>query len=229
VAAGAIPFTCQGNENGLTIDGGETLGYEIAGALRTAGVTPDRLFIQVGGGALASATAQALRNAVALGVLPRMPRIHAVQTAGCAPLARAWEKVRDRIAAAAGWPADADAIERMRERAAAPLVRDALRHAATHRSEFMWPWESEPASLARGILDDETYDWLAIVAATIASGGWPIVVPEPRIAEAHRLAVERTGIAVSPTGSAGLAGLMELAGRSRVGAGETVAVVFSGR
>ena len=26
---GAVPFTCQGNENGLAIEGGETLGYEI--------------------------------------------------------------------------------------------------------------------------------------------------------------------------------------------------------
>jgi len=27
----------------------------------------------------------------------------------------------------------------------------------------MWPWEETPRSVAHGILDDETYDWLAIV------------------------------------------------------------------
>ena len=30
LAAGAIPFTCQGNLNGLAIEGGETLGFELA-------------------------------------------------------------------------------------------------------------------------------------------------------------------------------------------------------
>ena len=33
IADGALPFTCQGNENGLAIEGGETLGYEMAAAL----------------------------------------------------------------------------------------------------------------------------------------------------------------------------------------------------
>ena len=28
---GAIAFTCQGNENGFAIEGGLTLGYELAG------------------------------------------------------------------------------------------------------------------------------------------------------------------------------------------------------
>ena len=30
LAAGALPFTCQGNENGLAIEGGETIAYEMA-------------------------------------------------------------------------------------------------------------------------------------------------------------------------------------------------------
>ena len=33
LAAGAVPFTCQGNENGLAIEGGETIAYEIASHL----------------------------------------------------------------------------------------------------------------------------------------------------------------------------------------------------
>ena len=34
---GAIPFTCQGSDNGLTIEGGETLGYEMAADLLSSG------------------------------------------------------------------------------------------------------------------------------------------------------------------------------------------------
>ena len=47
----------------------------------------------------------------------------------------------------------------------------ALADAARHRSAFMWPWETEPRSVAHGILDDETYDWLAVVRAMLATGG----------------------------------------------------------
>ena len=46
VAAGAIPFSCQGPDNGLTVDGGRTLGYELA----DAHVPLDHLVVQVGGG-----------------------------------------------------------------------------------------------------------------------------------------------------------------------------------
>jgi threonine dehydratase len=88
----------------------------------------------------------------------------------------------------------------------------------------MTPWD-DPRSEADGILDDETYDWLGVFEAMRRSGGRPLVVPEQAIAEAHDLA-RRTGIPVSATGSAGLAGLLTDAGRPEPG--ERVVVVFSG-
>jgi len=51
VARGALPFTCQGNENGLVIEGGQTLGWELASQLAARGTVLDHIFIQVGGGA----------------------------------------------------------------------------------------------------------------------------------------------------------------------------------
>ena len=63
---------------------------------------------------------------------------------------------------------------------------DALAEIAHQRSRFMWPWETEPRSVADGILDDETYDWLAVVRAMLASGGRPIVVDEATLVEAER-------------------------------------------
>ncbi len=138
--------------------------------------------------------AKLLSVAAAAGLLAAPPRLFAVQTAGCAPLARAWERL--------------DAV---------PLAE-----AARSRSRFMWPWETTPASLAHGILDDETYDWWSVAEAMRATGGRAIVVDEGAIGRARELAVRLTGIAVSATGTAGLAGALATRPPGRV------AVVFSG-
>ena len=172
----------------------------------------DQLVIQVGGGALASACIEALGEAALLGSLARVPRYHAVQTMGARPLQRAFEGVAARLPAGAGLPE----------------VRAALSYAATHRSEFMWPWEEEPASIAHGILDDETYDWLAVVEGMLVSGGGPVVVSEDLRARANALAVDATHIDVDPTGSSGLAGLLALRDQGAIGDHERVGILLTG-
>ncbi|MGK0274391.1 MAG: threonine synthase [Ilumatobacter sp.] len=186
VAAGAIPFTVQGPENALCLDGGRTLGWEIG--TQFTGKRIDRLFIQVGGGAFATAASQGLDSIH--GTVP----LHAVQAAGCAPLERAWNRSigTDRVAEV--W------------------------------AEAMTVWEN-PSSLADGILDDETYDWVGVVEAMRRNGGFPVVAPEAEIEEAHRLARE-AGYNVSPTGSAGLAGLLVI--RDEIAPNEQIVVVLSG-
>ena len=89
----------------------------------------------------------------------RAPILDTVQARGGAPLARAYERVLADLGLVAGTPADPD------------VVHDGLRRVADHRSRYMWPWETEPASVAHGILDDETYDWLAVVRAMLVTGG----------------------------------------------------------
>ena len=190
VADGAIPFGVQGPENALCLDGGRTILWEIIDEL---GAALDRVFVQVGGGALAASVGL---GCVAAGLYPK---VHAVQAAGCAPLARAWERSR-------GF---------------------ALGDAPLHWRECMWPWESEPVSRATGILDDETYDWVGVVGAMERSGGSPVVVTEDLIARANDLGRETTGIDVDHTGTAGLAGL--LAVRDQISDDERVVVLFTGR
>jgi threonine dehydratase len=207
LAQGALPFCCQGNENGLAIDGGQTLVLETLGA----GAPPlDHLVVQVGGGALASACVQAYARAQARGLVRRAPRVHVVQTQGAAPLARAWKRVLQRMAERAE-PADA-----------------ALTYAAGHRSQFMWPWEEPPHSVASGILDDETYDWLAVLRGVAATGGSSVVVDEDTLQQAHRLAYENTAVRPSHTGSAGLAGLLQLQRQGGVAPGARVGVLLTG-
>jgi threonine synthase len=209
---GALPFTTQGNENGLTIEGGETLGYELATELAGLPGGLDHLIIQVGGGALASSCIQALREAAELGTLDRLPRIHTVQTSGAHPLERAYHRVRALLPDEPG-PA---------------AVRQAMAKATVHRSTFMQAWEEEPKSVATGILDDETYDWRAVVEGMLMTGGRPLVVSEDLLLEANRLAVSKTGIRVDPTGSSGLAGLLEMRHSGTIRDHDRVAVLFTG-
>jgi len=203
VDAGAVPFCCQGSDNGLTIEGGETIGFEIISDLLSSERRLDRLFVQVGGGALASACVAAFRDA-----RKPVPRLHAVQTLGGHPLQRAYQRVLDRLKKES--------------------IDDALKYAATHRSEFMWPWETEPKSIAHGILDDETYDWLAIVRAMIETGGHPVIVDEATLKEANAIARKRTGIDVDPTGSSGLAGALAMHEAGALPTHESIGVIFSG-
>jgi threonine synthase len=160
--------------------------------------------------------------------------LHAVQTEGAHPIARAYERLAGRIRRQALPPGAARSKDEEEfaalaaEHADSPGVAEALAYAATHRSEFMWPWETEPRSIASGILDDETYDWLAVLRGMIRSGGYPVVVSEELLREANETAVGATGIAVDETGSAGLAGLLAVQRGGRIGRSEQIAVLFTG-
>ena len=238
IAAGALPFCVQGNENGLTIEGGMTLGWELASDMAAASLEPSRLFVQVGGGALASATVQALRGARALGATRTRPRLHAVQTLGAWPLRRAWARVRDSALARLGRPAlpeaddpalDAEAAATLAAPGAREAVRGALAEARAHRSRYMWAWEEPPHSVAHGILDDETYDWFTIVEDTLESGGWPVTVDEATLLSARDLAQGPGQIPADATGAAALAGLVALRRAGSVDPAESVVVLVTGR
>ncbi len=209
----AVAFCCQGTISPETFDGGRTIAWEILEQFVAAtGAEPaviDRVFVQVGGGALATSVHLGMATMAEQGMLALPPALYAVQSAGAAPLARAYEHVR------------ALATERG--------IDAALRDASAHPDQFMWPWESEPRSIATGILDDFTYDWFPIVAAMFRNGGEPVVVDEATLIEANKLAREHTGINVDHTGTAGLAGLMQTLRANRGSwQGENIVVLFTG-
>jgi len=212
IVAGALPFCCQGPDCGLNIDGGRTLGYELIAACLEQDIALDHLFSQVGGGALASATSQAFEDAAQLGVLAGSgPRIHAIQAVGNAPLLRAYESLETELTVPG------------------KTLRKVLEDAASRRSAFMRPWDTEPRSIATGILDDETYDWLAILRNVFQSGGTVEAVGNDELARARDLGAETTGIDVGPTGAAGLAGLLHVEKLGGVlSSTETSAVLFTG-
>ena len=190
VANGAIAFGVQGTENAWCLDGGRTIGWEMTEEL---GHLMDRIFIQVGGGAFAACVGASLRSA---GV---HPKLHAVQTEGCAPLARAWENA---------------------------LATGGARNAGPRWNECMWPWETTPVSIADGILDDETYDWIGVLDSMADTGGGPVVVSEQHVMQAYEWAHSLTSVNVSATGVAGLAGVLAM--RGDIANDERVVVVMSG-
>ncbi len=187
VDAGARAFSVQGTDTPTTFDGGRTLGWELGEQLPEV----DALYIQVGGGALATAVSLAYPE----------PRLHPVQSEGCAPLRRAWDLLAPDF--------DFDA-------------------AAADPDRYMWAWD-DPQSFATGILDDITYDWIPLLQRTVETGGEPIVAEEALIERAYALAHEHTDIPVCSTGTAGFAGLMQ-APPSRTSSGfpERVVLLFTG-
>ena len=188
---GSIPFSVQGPENALCLDGGRTIGWEMAQQFAQENIASlDAVFVQVGGGAFAASVSRGLSEA---GI--NAPLV-AVQTEGCAPLSRAWNT------------AQSDA------------------NPAQHWTKHMWAWENEPVSLADGILDDETYDWVADIAQIQRTSGRVVVASELQVVEASSIAPQTTSIDASPTGTAGVAGLLSI--RAELSSTARVAVVLSG-
>ena len=128
--------------------------------------------------------------------LPAMPTVHTVQPVGNGPLGRAFDRICE-----GGSSHVADETQRL-------AVMNA---AANSRDKFMFPWEN-PHSIAGGILDDETYDWLALCDGMLQTGGTSHAVDDDIICQAKAFATGSFNVPVCHTGSAGLAGLVQSKG-----------------
>ena len=203
---GALPFGCQGTENIWTIDGGKTLGFEMSTQLNRYDLEPDRLLVQVGGGALASSTMQALTDAKNFGILKNRPSLNTVQASGCSPLLIAFNQISD-----------------------SDNPSEALSEAISNPLKYMQPWEN-PSSAATGILDDITYDWLPLVWDMLFedNNGGPICASEKDILLAKNLVADHTEISASFTGTAGLAGLLAAKRDGCIDSDDSVVILLTG-
>ena len=216
VERGAVPFSVQATITPTTIDGGRTLGWELAEQLSRARVAGKlALFIQVGGGALAASTWRGLRDGIDQQWLDVEPVLHTVQTEAAAPLNRAWRRVMSEMDSQPPLDQD-DAIDL------------AIGAAREEPDRFMWAWEEVGSTAASGIVDDVTHDWLPVMEAMLRSEGQAKVVSEEMITRANQIARTHTGIDVGHTGSAGLAGLMDPAVSEFLDRGQNVVVLFTG-
>ena len=232
VASGAIPFCCQGTEAPGTFDGGVVLGHEIVADLEHRQIEVDHVFIQVGGVALMSAVWRGM-SAGCSDLKRRRPRFHSVQTLGGYPLVRGWRIAIDDVAARLGTGMGGAVEPRVAvEIASGPSAAEA-RAAAYRRMDeepecYMWAWHNVPKSIASGILDDETYDFVDCVKAMIDTGGVALAVAEQTLRDARDLTEDEVETPISYTGAAGLAGLLAAHELGIVRAGDKALVILSG-
>ncbi len=156
-----------------------------------------------------------------------------VQTEAVAPLARAYARLVDAVRAqvpSQGWAAQTgDALaDHLRAPGVFDVATGVLDAMARDRAAWLPPWEAPGPSAAHGILDDETYDAMAILRGMLVTGGSPLVVDEATVVEAETLGRRATGIDVDATGTAGLAGLLEWSRRAGATRGERVGLLFTG-
>eukprot|EP00658_Telonema_sp_P-2_P064142 TRINITY_DN53027_c0_g1_i1.p1 TRINITY_DN53027_c0_g1~~TRINITY_DN53027_c0_g1_i1.p1 ORF type:complete len:169 (-),score=37.03 TRINITY_DN53027_c0_g1_i1:165-671(-) len=160
-----------------------------------------------------------------------MPRVHCVQTSGCAPLKRAYDRVVKLVGdAVSGFEGlgSAQVASKLAENPEA--VEEALKYVRAHAEEFMWAWEETPHSIAHGVLDDETYDWYTIVTGMISTQGFPITVEDDSVITAYELG-HAIGMDVCHTGACGLGGLVHFSGGAQNQTDEDVSslVYFTGQ
>lgn len=201
VHEGSLAFGVQSTENPWTLDGGRTIGWELADQI--AGDEPDLVFIQVGGGALLTSTAIGLLEGLDRGPLVSVPQVWAVQAEGCAPFDRAWSGLKP-----------------------GGSIDERIADAAERSDVLMQPWK-DPSSAATGILDDVTYDWLGVARALLTTGGESIVASEGEIVEANQRA-RKAGFDVDHTGSAGYAGALAAQRTGRMPPTAELAVIMTG-
>ncbi len=216
VKRGAVPFSVQGTITPTTLDGGRTIGWELAEQLSRARVGGKvALFVQVGGGALAASIWQGLADGIRHQWLEADLGLHTVQTEAAAPLNRAWRSLLSEMETQLLLD-HSDAID------------FAIDVAHREPDRFMWAWEEVGETVASGIVDDVTYDWLPVMEAMLRSEGQAKVVTEMMVLRANELARTHTGINVGHTGSAGLAGLLDPSLIEYIDRGQHVVVLFTG-
>lgn len=252
---GWVPFTSYGHDIWSAVEGAETLEYEFLFNQYLIDAPLDVQVVQVGGGGLANAVSCANALFRRLDIIRKLPRFYTCQTASCYPLAQSYFMVlrelgRDGVVTLPPELAmllegnfDAKALlennlgqikmtagliaemyPKIQEDLEAVFVK-----VGQNRNDYFKAWTANvPESVAEGILDDTTYDGLEVVRNMIISGGLPLIADEDELTKAHELAREHTGVDLSATGSAGLAGLRQLIKNKLVQHGERCGILFTG-
>ncbi|MHA1861107.1 MAG: threonine synthase, partial [Candidatus Ranarchaeia archaeon] len=87
---GWTPCPSFGYFNPYQTEGPKTIGYELAEHFGWS--SPDWVIVQVGGAGLLTGVYRGFKEFYEMGWIDRMPRIAVVQSDGCAPLVRAWQR-----------------------------------------------------------------------------------------------------------------------------------------
>ncbi|MDK2784965.1 MAG: threonine synthase [Bacillota bacterium] len=135
--AAETTFYASHNFSPLFVEGVKTLALELAEQLGWE--APERIIIPVGNGSLALGLAAGFRLLKDAGLVNRMPRLIAVQSAACAPLAAAFAAGRDEPVAVAKEQTIAEGIASM----SPPRGRDVLSAVRASGGSFIAVAEEE--------------------------------------------------------------------------------------
>ena len=229
VRAGAQAFSVQGPLCPESIDGGRTLGLEIADQLDNRGIWVDHAWIQIGGGALASSVMDGLARA-----RPgrRLPRLHPVQAEQAHPYIAGWRRIAPKLFDLETGIVD-ETSSSQQQRQSADRLQQAMQdqdvvEVLGEWDDLMVPWPHAPTSLASGILDDLTYDWKTVMAHQIRTGGWPVTASEEDFEQAVRITAKQVSPEPDATGTSGLAGIIALGSDAADMANESHLVLITG-
>jgi len=116
---------------------------------------------------------------------------------------------------------DLPAMHAVQGAGCAPLVR------AVREGVPITTWES-PRTIASGLADPFTWDGERVIAAMKSNGGTAVGVMDEPIVDAQRMLARYEGIFAEPTGTAALAGMLELVSEGAISRDETVVVEVTG-
>ncbi len=183
--------------NPFTREGKKTAAFEILEQCGDA--PPDRIVVPTGDGNIISGIWKGLKEAHALGLITRLPRVDCAQAEGSAAITRAVHRLR----AEGSVPPDGD-----------------------WRSVTIEPVPA--CTLADSIAVDDPRDGLAAVRAVVESGGEAVAVPDEAILEAIKDIARHAGVFVEPSCACAWAALRALKAQGKVESDERVVVLLTG-
>ncbi len=196
-AADALPYlnTTTTFVNPHAVDGGKTVGLELHEQM---GDDPaDWIVVPIGCGPLLVGIHEAFEELRRGGAVDRVPRLLAVQAAGCAPIVRAFAENADKIVA---WGAPDTVVGALAD----PLV--GYEHEGLHTLHSI----RETNGAAVAVEDDLTLSWLRRIAVTeglfvepaaaITLAGLQLAVADGRIGADDRVACCLTGTGLKDLG-----------------------------
>ena len=200
---GWIPVPSSGLDNCAQIEGGKSISFEVIEQMDFK--VPDHVVVQVGGGGLLNGVIKGFIEFKELGLISRLPKIHAVQGDGCAPFVKAWKRF---------------SVKKPKN------LKDA-RELLSNDTSLMNAWE-KPHGIAEGILDDITYDYQYCIEGLFRTGGTALTVTDGEIVEAQGMIAKTTGLFPCPTASVGIAGARKLRSLGVIKGNETTLAILTG-
>ncbi|HLD28981.1 MAG TPA: threonine synthase, partial [bacterium] len=183
--------------NPWTREGKKTVSFEIAEQLEWE--SPDTVFVPVGDGNIISGVWKGFKDLYASGLIDKLPRIVAVQSAQSNAVHKSWEKLK------AG-----------------------SENSKTINWKEVTVETVQATTMADSISVDLPRDGIAALRAISESRGFSLEVTDENIKETIKFLAKTSGIFAEPAGAASLAGIKEAVDKKMVKPGEKIVSLITG-